>query len=78
MTFHDHLPIVKRKIKGGRTSYSIVIYTITGNMDVLEISIILTVDHKIVGQAGHVADSITSSTLVQSVITKIGMIKAQD
>lgn len=68
MTFHDHL--VERKIKDRRTSGNRK-HGCSGN-------IILTVDHKIVGLAGHVADSITSSALVRSIITKIGMIKAQD
>lgn len=78
MTFNDHLFMVKREIYGGKTSYPILIYTVfIGNKDVLEISILLTVDRKVVGLAANVADSITSCTLVQSVITKSEFFKAQ-
>jgi len=59
-------------------SYPILIYTVfIGNKDVLEISILLTVDHQVVILDGSVADSITSGTLVQSVITKSEFFKTQ-
>lgn len=68
----------REKFMVGRHITPILIYIVfIGNKDVLEISILLTVDRKAVGLAANVADSITSCTLVQSVVTKSEFFKAQ-
>lgn len=41
------------------------------SMDMLQISVLLTVDHQVIGRASHVADSVTCFTLIMSVIIEI-------
>lgn len=45
--------------------------------NVTNISVLLTVDHQVIGLAGHVADSVTCYTLIMSVIIEREILESQ-